>query len=341
MKIRLQLLCLILTLAAGPAQAEELLILSSARIIPPAIMEGFEKESGIKIRLEYFESPEALAAYLESRPRGDLALLRGYYLQGLIDNRQLARLNHRLLPGLKNLDEWALNSPADPGARYSVPFLIGTMGILYRGAAMDGVRSDWNHIFGPEAGTMPFACPDQYRDALGASLISLGYSYNSVSAEAIGEAAERLRNLKNHPTFMGFMPPETVLRYLRERFIHCAVTYNNLAAIAINEDSGLEYVVPDHNRVSWVYAFVLNQASSRTNEAHKWLNYLLKPEVAAAVSTWNKAASPNTAALPLLPPEIRNNPVIYPASAVWFGAERPTGVGETEKLYIEHWSGMR
>ncbi|MDL2226857.1 spermidine/putrescine ABC transporter substrate-binding protein [Deltaproteobacteria bacterium OttesenSCG-928-M10] len=341
MKLHLQLLCLILIWAAGPAPAEELLILASARIMPPSVMEAFEKEFDIKIRLEYFESSEALSAYLESRPRGDLALLRGYYIQGLIDSGQVAPLDHRLLPNLKNLDERALESPADPGARYSVPFLVGTLGILYRGLAADGAQPDWDYIFGPESSPIPFARPDQYRDALGMALISLGHSFNSVSAEAIGQAAERLRGLKNHPTFMGFMPPETILRYLREKFIHCAATYNNLAALAISEDPGLDYVAPDRNRVVWVYAFTLNAASPRAGAAHKWLNYTLRPEVAAAVSTWNKATTPNTAALPLLPPEIRNNPVIYPPSTVWSGAERPTGAGEAEKLYIEHWSGLK
>ena len=340
MKRLLFLILLLMSGLAAPtgAGAEELIILSSARITPPAVVERFERRHGIRLRFDYFESSEALAAHLEARPRGDLALLREHYVAHLRRNRQIAAFDQALLPNLRHLDDRALNSQVDPGRAYSVPYLYGTLGLLYHQRLFNEEKPTWAWLFSRQAGAVPFAITDQYRDALGAALIYLGFSYNSSSAIAIGQAAELLRSLSTHPAFMGFMSSETILRYFREDFILAAVTYNNLAARLIEENPDLAYSVPADGEVAWSYVYVVNQKSRNRAEVYKWLNYLLEPEVAAEVSAWNRAATPNRAALTRLSPEIRNNPIIFPPPEVWQKAQTPLGLDEeSEKLYREYW----
>ena len=336
------ILMTLLPVAAALA-TDELRILSSDRITPPDLVERFEREEGIRVRFEYFESPEALAAYLEARPRGDMALLRGYYVPQLANKDQLAPLNHQLLPNLKHLVSGELNTTSDPDRRYSVPYLMGTLGIIYRAELLAGQGvPGWDWIFERFAGSASFAITNQYRDAMGAALIHLGYSYNSTSPVAIGQAAELLRGLAEHPAFLGFLDPATTLKFLNEKFIYAAITYNNLAAEAMEDDPGLAFRVPEGGAVFWSYVYVINKQSSQAKAAHKWLNFLMEPEVAARVSTWNRATSPNLAARALMPPAIGDNPVLYPPASVWRNAEPARAVDpETEKLFIKFWSQIK
>lgn len=325
---------------AWAAGGEELRILASSRLTPPSVIERFERQHNIRLRFEYYESTEAIASYLTTRPRGDLALLRNHYVAPLIENGQIARLDSTLLPNLKNIDPQTLASGFSP--LFSVPYLQGTIGIIFRSDLLGPEKPLWYYIFGWETGSIPFCLPDRYRDTMGMALVHLGFSYNSISPGAIGQAAETIKSLTGHPAFLGFLDSEETLRYLRENFIYVAVTYSNMAARAMRENPGLDFAVPSGAMVVWSYVYVLNSGSTKVEAAHKWLNYLMEPEVAAEISAWNLATTPNLAARPLLPPEIRDNPVLYPPEAIWREAERPRHVGPAaNSLFIEHWSRLK
>ena len=323
-------------------KADELRILASARITPASVVERFEKKYGIRVRFEYFSTHAALASYLETQPKGDLILLRGYYIESLIEKSQVLQLNHELLPNLRHLSQRAMSASADPGRIYSVPYIIGTMGIVYHSGFLGDKQPNWEYVFRYFAGTTPFAVTDQYRDAIGSALMSLNQPYNSDSPAAIGQAADVLRAVAEHPAFIGFLSAENMLQFLTEGFVYVAVTHNDLAARAIQGNPNLAYAASEDNGVAWSYVYVLNCRCGNQSAAYKWLNFLLEPEVAAEISVWNQATSPNQAALALLPPEIRDNRVLYPPDAVWDNAQTPSYVGlNAERLYTDYWSRIK
>lgn len=168
---------ILLTLSSAPLVSasgyEELRILTSARITPPAVVERFERANNIRIRFEYFESPEAMNAYLQNRPKGDLALLRDHYVRTLIESNQLARLNPELLPNFKNIEQRARSSPFDPEGAFSVPYIRGSIGILFRRDLLGPDKPVWHYVFGWDTGSIPFALSNQYRDTMGIALIFL------------------------------------------------------------------------------------------------------------------------------------------------------------------------
>ena len=356
-------------LAASAEATDELHILSGANITPPSVVERFERENDIHLRFDFFDSPEAMGAYIKTKHRGDLALLRGHYVGKLIQNNALLPLNHALLPNLKNLGDRARHSSIDPGGVYSIPYLRGTLGIIYRRDALGAEKPTWRQLFSQGYSTtplaitsrrntlgadkiagaahqghsaIPFAVTDRYRDAMGLAQSYLGYSYNSTSPLAISQAAELLRVLADKPAFMGFLSLETTLKYLKEKFIYAAVSYNYLAAVAMAQDPGLDYTVPAHNGMVWSYVYVISAKTPRADVAYKWLNFLMEPEVAAEVAAWNRAASSNEAALLMMPPEIRDNPVIYPPDEVWGTSETPLSLDdEAERMSIDCWSHLK
>ncbi len=342
--MRLIIFFIIMTLSGArtAGAAEELRILAGVRLIPDSVVERFEKEHGIRLKIEYFDSPESLAAYLSTRPAGDLALLREYRLRHLVASGQIAPLDHSLLPALENLSPLALNNQADPGCRHSLPYAVGTFGIIYRKDLMPSEPDSWSWLFGRFAGTVPLALSDHYRDVMCAALISQGYSCNSTSPLALEQTAEALRRMSKHPAYIGVLDNESMRLYLEERIVYAACTYNNVAARAMEEDVGLAFANPKGDTVAWSHMFVINSRSQNQKAAHLWLNFLLSPEVAAEISTEYRATVPNRAALARLPEAIRNNPVIYPPVGPEVRFQMPLGLEEeSEKLYIDYWSRLK
>ncbi|UQZ89929.1 hypothetical protein C4J81_12190 [Deltaproteobacteria bacterium Smac51] len=316
---------------------QELKILASSRLIPPAVVQRFEAKHGIRIRFEYFESAEALASYLESRPSEDLALVRGHYIDDLKDKGQLAKLDHNLLPNLKNMDPTYIDSLPDPGCHYSVPYLVGNIGLIYRNDVLGRTQPNLNQLFEPNTVTVPFSIMNQYRDAIGIALKYLGYSYNSTTIPQIEDAVDLLKSLGDRPSFIGFLSNDATLRFLKEGITYVAMSYNNEAAKVIEEDPRMAFSTVEGGRVAWSYAHIISYKSEHLPEVHVWLNYLMEPEVAAEVSVWNLATSPNLAAREFLPESVKNNPVLYPEGGVWEGAEIPGSVGDAGKTYVEYW----
>jgi spermidine/putrescine transport system substrate-binding protein len=323
--------------AEADAAMRELRILASSRIIPPAVVQRFEAKYDIRVRFEYFESPEALAAYLESRPNEDMALVRGHYLDDLKKSKQVAMLDHSLLPNLQYMDRTYLESQPDPGAQYSIPYMVGNIGLIYRSDLLGHNPPNLSQLFEPNSLVVPFSIMRQYRDAIGVALKYLGYSYNSTTLIQIEDAVTLLKSLNERPTFIGFMQNDAARRFLKEGVTYMALSYNNEAARAIADDPRLAYVTLSDTLIGWSYAHVISDRSEHLAEAHTWLNYLMEPEVAAEISAWNLATSPNLAARDLMPESVRDNPVLYPEGGVWHGAEIPGSVDDASKTYIEYW----
>ncbi len=323
------------------AEAASLRILTDDKIIPPAIVERFTRETGIRLRIEYFETAGALNAYIDTDFDGDLILMRCINLAPHITANKLAFLDRSLLPNLVNLKPYNDHNPQDPHYHYTIPYIQGIVGVLYRSGMWGPGSPSWNNIFAPNMSVASFTITDQYRDAMGAALIYLGHSVNSTSPEDISQAAQVLELLTNNPAFIAFMPQERTLRFLKEKFIYAAVTYNRIAAKAMQEDPGLSFYVPNRGGFIWSYAFAANKNSPHQKEIHRWLNYLLDPDVAAEVSTWNLAASPNLKVFTRLPALVRSNPVIYSPGPVWGRSEPLRDLGAADDLYKEYWSRIK
>ncbi len=328
---------ILFTPGAAGAAMKELKILASSHIVPPAVVQRFEARHDLRVRFEFFESPEALAAYLDSRPSGDMALVRGHYLDDMKKKNLVLPLDHSLLPNLKYMDAAYIGSLPDPGGQYSIPYLVGNVGLIYRQDILGLNPPNLNQLFGANSLLVPFSLMRQYRDAIGVALKYLGYSYNSTAISQVEEAVNLLKSLSDRPAFIGFLNGEAARRFLREDITYMAMSYNNEAARAIAEDSRLAYVTLENSLIGWSFAHVVSEKCQNVAEAHAWINYIMEPEVAAEISAWNLATSPNLAALDLMPESVRNNPVLYPEGGVWLGAEIPGSVDDASDTYVEYW----
>lgn len=178
----------------APSGAGTLYFLNWADYIPEELIQKFEAETGAKVVLDTFESPEAMLAKLKAGADQEFSLVVApdYYVLQMARDGLIAPLDKGKLKNLANLDPFFLDPPYDPGLQYSVPYLWGTTGIAYREDLVTGPVDSYAVFFAPEAQVGPFLLLDEMRETIGAALKYLGYSVNTTDPEALAKAKELL-----------------------------------------------------------------------------------------------------------------------------------------------------
>jgi len=333
---------LLLAAGAGPAQAApkgQLTIFIWSEYIDPEVVQGFEDETGIKVRLDYYESNEEMIAKLQSGGvrQYDLIFPSTYFLPTLKNLKLVKPLDHKLLPGLVNLDpEFSGKLAEDPNHEFSVPYQWGTSGLALRG--VEGAEASWDLVFRSRKGLNSFIVFDTARDALGSALKFLGYSINSVNPKEIEEAMNLLLATKARPEFFGFDGGVGGLNKVVGGLAVMAQVYSGEAIRAQEEDESIQFLLPREGFEVWTDLMAVPAQAPNPEGAHAFINYLLRPEVGARVATYNRYATPNAAARAFIPPEDLANPALYPPAELMEKAEYLKDLGANNRLYDEAWT---
>ena len=280
---------------------------------------SFEREFGVRVRYAVYESNEEMLAKVFGGNSGwDLVFPSNYYLKPMRENNLLARLDHSLLPNLRNLDP-ALRDPAwDPGLAHSVPYMAGATGIIYNKKATPPPRrwSDlWDRRF---QGRLTML--DDPAEVIGAALKKLAHPLNSSEGPQL--AAARAEMLLQKPIVRAYLNAEARDQMVSGDLL-AAQLWATTSQQAIAESTDLAFVYPEEGFPLYCDNAVILRESGRGELAHKFIDYLLRPEVAAAIVQKSQAATPNLGARTLLPKEMRDNPTLYPPPEVmargeWF-----------------------
>ncbi|MFN7924736.1 MAG: spermidine/putrescine ABC transporter substrate-binding protein [Bryobacteraceae bacterium] len=280
----------------------------------------FERETGIEVRYSSYESNEELLAKVFSGNSGwDIVFPSNYYIQPLVENRLLAPLRHEWLPGIANLDPM-LSKPAwDPELTYCVPYMWGSTGILYRKPASGAAPAAWADLW-DERFRGRLTMLDDPAEALGAALKKLGHSLNTADPGELARAKAELIAQKR-----------IVRAYLNAEARDQVVAGDLLAAHlwattssqAIEAAPQLGFAFPREGFPLYADCAVILRESTRVEAAHRFIDYLLRPRVAADIVAFSKTSTANAEARKLLPEAISGNPVLYPGEEVlrrgeWF-----------------------
>ena len=311
--------------------------------MPQEILDGFEKETGIRVNYTTFDSNEAMYAklkLLDDSSQYDLAIPSTYYVEKMAKEGLLQELDKSKLSNFKNLDTSFTNTKVDPDNKYSIPYMWGSTGLAINGEAIDPATvNSWNDLWRPEYKGQVMLMNDM-REVFGMSLLTLGYSGNSKNPDEIKAAYEKLTTLMpNVKTFnsdasrMPYMEGETTV----------GMTWNGEAIIANNEGlTSLVYKYPTEGAILWMDNFVIPKNAKQVDAAHKFIDYLLRPENSKIVSEEIGYASPNIAARELMPEDVRNNPTIYPSKDVLAKAEFQEDVGDDAlQVYQQYWDKLK
>ncbi len=309
----------------------ELRIYNWSDYIDPALLEQFTKETGTKVIYDTFDSNEVLETkVLQGNTGYDLVVPSNNNLARYIAAGAIEPLDKTKLPGLENLSLEVMGylAPFDPGARYAVPYMQGTIGIGYNEDAihkyLPGVDIDsWKVVFDPANMAKLKDCGvyflDASEDMYSIALTYLGKDPNSKNLADYTQATEML--MKVRPYVRKFHSSE-LIDALAAGDICLAIGYSGdvLQARdgAEDADSGakIAYVIPKEGSQAWADVFVIPKGAPHPAAAHAFIAFMLRPDIIARASNYTAYANANLKATSLVDEEVRSDPNIYPTPEV-------------------------
>ena len=319
----------------------ELRIFNWAEYIPEEVLQEFEKRYDVRIIYDTFEAPEAMMAKLQAggAREYDLVVPPDYYIAEMVRAGLIRPLDHEKLPNLKNLYPEFKNPDYDPGNRHSVPYQWGTTALAYRASEVKGKVDSWGVFFDPDMYKGPFLLLDEMRETIGAALKYLGYSLNDTNPKHLEKAKELLIEAKRRGLgFAGSVEGRSRLLAGDAVLVH---NYSGDIFQIQEEDEDIVYVIPKEGGTVWMDAFAIPANAPHPDLAYLFLNYILEPKVAAAISNFTFYASPVKAAEPYLDPELLHDPAIYPPPEIMAKLEFIRDVGKALPIFDRIWTEIK
>ncbi|MFC3530987.1 polyamine ABC transporter substrate-binding protein [Vogesella facilis] len=296
----------------------------------PDTIANFEKESGIKVRLDVYDSNEVLQTKLLAGGSGyDLVFPSNDFLSRQIQSGVYQKLDKSKLPNLKNLDPAfvpKVNS-VDPGMQYSVPYMWGTTAIGYN---VDKVKkalggqlpaNSYELLFNPAILAKLQGCGVAYNDA-GSAMFPLALRYvgrdpNSTNPKDYEAAAAVLQQARPHVRRLIATP---VMNDLANGEVCVSTGYSGAVLVAklrardSKTGNNIAYSIPQSGAPIWFDSMVIPKDAKNVDNAHKFINYILRPDVVARISNAVMYPSPNAQAVKLMSKDLTGDPMIFPDS---------------------------
>ncbi|HEY7886367.1 MAG TPA: extracellular solute-binding protein [Cellvibrionaceae bacterium] len=320
--------------------AEKLVIYNWTEYIPDDLLAEFTEETGIEVEYATYESNEAMYARIKLLGGSgyDLAVPSTFYVEKMRNEGLLQPIDKSLLTNYGNLDNAMLDKPYDPGNEYSIPYLWGSTAIAVNGNDVDASAiSSWADLWKPEY-QGKIMLMDDVRDTFHAALSVKGYSNNTTDENEIREAYELLRELMpSVKTFNSDSPKVPLV----QGNVSIGVIWNGEAYMAQEEMDNLVYIYPEEGAVLWVDSFVIPKNAANVENAHKFIDFVLRAESAKACTEELGYAAPNTAMLPLLDEALRNNPIVFPAEEDIARGSFHQDLGDAVLIYEKYWEMLK
>jgi spermidine/putrescine transport system substrate-binding protein len=284
------------------ALESELAIYNWSDYIGEETIAEFEREFGVRVSYDTYESNEDLIAKLQAGASGyDLVVPSNYAVRVLDALDRLSAIDRSLLPNWGNLLPDFLAQPFDPGNQWSVPWQWGMTGLAVRTDLVPARPASWGVFLDPALrGRMTQL--DDMRDVIGSWLRYRGLSLNATEAGALAQArADALAAKANLKSYVS----APVKAQLIAGDVLVAQLWNGDTAQAQATVPGLEFVVPWEGSMIYLDSMVIPRGAPHRRAAHEFLNFILRPAVGAAISRKSGYGSPNAAALALDPALLR------------------------------------
>jgi spermidine/putrescine transport system substrate-binding protein len=293
--------------------------------IAPETIQRFETEFNAKVVQTYFSDNDEMLAKLAAGATGyDLIVPTGNALELMIKKGDLQPIDHAKLPNIKNLKPEFLNTPFDPGNKFSVPYAYSTTVIGYNDRALKMVGLEpkgWESIFDPN-----LACKlkgkltvlDSPDEVFSAAFIYLGIDPNTHSVEDYKKAAETIKTAK--PCWAAFNS-SSYIKELSAGNIWLALGYStdmyqaNLDAQAAKQDFHIVPVMPTQGAVMSLDNMVLHKAAPNPALAHAFINFLLEGKNGSELTNMIGSGNANAAAMEFIKADVKENVTVFPDAA--------------------------
>lgn len=327
---------------AKDAGSEKLIVYNWGDYVDPKTIELFEEETGISVTYEEYETNEIMyPKILSGAIAYDVVCPSDYMIQRMIENDLLAKLNLDNIPNIKNMDSIYMEQSRsfDPDNAYSVPYCVGTVGILYNKTMVHEPVDSWDILWDSKYADS-ILMQDSVRDAFTVALKRRGYSLNSSKVDQLIQAKDDL--IAQKPLVQAY-----VVDQVRDKMIGneaaLGVIYSGEAGYTKRENPNLEYVIPKEGSNVWIDSWVIPKNAKNKENAEKFINFMCRPDIALMNFEYLTYATPNKAARALIKDEeTRNSKILFPNAEDLTNCETFQFLGDdVDSYYNELWNKVK
>ncbi len=290
-------------------EAPKLSIFCWSEYIPQSVIDEFSQETGIAVSVEnYASNEEMLAKLLAGGGSYDIIQPSEYVVGALIKEDLLMPIDHSKIPNLKNLDPRFVNMSFDPGNKFSVPFMAGSVGIVVNTEMVTEEIKSFSDVFQDKyAGKIVVL--DDAREIVSWGLQSLGIPVNDVSDENLAKVKPVISKWLPLVKVYDSDSPKTALL---NGDVTIGVVWGGEGAILLNADKKFKWVIPAEGTHLFVDSLAVPKTAKHPGNAQAFMDFILRPEISAKISEAFPYLNPNLAARALLTPEQLANAASFP-----------------------------
>ncbi len=309
--------------------------------ISDGVLKQFEKETGIHVNYTTYDSNETLYAKLKADPDAgyDIVVPSTYFIDRMRNQNMLHKIDKSQISNIKHLNPVLLNKPFDPHNEYSIPYFWSTTGIAINTKYYpeESIKT-WNDLWKNQYKDQLLLL-DDIRDVFSMALFSLGYSVNDTNPEHIKAAYLKLRKLL--PNVRLFNDEAAAAIYIDEDAT-LGMGWNGDVYMASKENPAMRYIYPKEGFALAIDSMAIPVGAKHLENAYKFINFILRPDIAMQLSVATGYASPNLAAQKLMPKELANNKMVYPDAATLERSQIQIDLGPaTNAIYAKYWELLK
>ena len=273
-------------------------------------LEGFERETGIKVEQRIFGDEEVLLGAVQGTDfQADLLIVSESMARELIQARVVDTLDPALIPNLRHIEKASLAQSYHEGRLYGAPYLSGTTGVAVNVKHVPEGADSWA-ILWDEGLRGRIAMLGNNFEVVAAASMKLGFGIAPASGEQF--AAVEAELMRQRPLLKGYLDIADLAEGLASGEIWAAQIYSGDALGAMEKNPDLRYFVPREGATRWTDMIMLHRSSGHPKEVHAFIDYLNRPEVMARLSEELYCATTNSEARALVSKEILADPGVYP-----------------------------
>jgi spermidine/putrescine transport system substrate-binding protein len=297
---------------ATPALAKEIIFADWEGDMPQSILDAFTAEYGVKVIYDAYLAQEDMLDKIRAGKQVDVLVLESRLVPASVSEGLLRPINYQNVRNFKNISANFRGLAYDPENEYTIPFNWGTTALVVRTDLVKTPITRWADLWDPRYTGRVGIWRGQWREVIALTLKSLGYSANSENEQELQAALERLITLKQSVRYLEDYDPTYSAKALASGNVVVAMGY--AGDVIASQEMNLEvaYIYPEEGALMWGDNYVIPSNSPSPAAAELFLNFLLRPEISAQIANENHYATPNEAAMPLIDPDVLNDPVIFP-----------------------------
>lgn len=313
---------------------EVLKVYNASEYIDRTTIADFEKEFNIEVVYDEFDSNEEMYDIIAENPKAyDVLVPSDYTIDRLIQEDRLAKIDLNRISNLSYIAPQYLNPDYDPGNDYVVPYMVGTLGILYNKKLVSAPIESWTSLWDSQY-RGKILMWDSMRDVMGLTLKMLGFSMNTNDDNELAQAKARL--ITQLPLVQAYAGDE-----IRDIMIAdegtLALVYSGDAKTAVDQNPNLAYVIPKDGSNKWVDGFVILKNTEHLEAAENFINFMCRPNIAIRNMTKTGYTSPVFLAWD----EFGDNPIMFPVAEDLNRCEPFLYNKEATQKYSKIWTEVR